>query len=401
VFARFSLRAKITALVVGIVTLAAGVFGRLAYSGIGDLLTDSSGLGASTAAQSIANSIDSEWLRHVNPTIGLNDPSYLRLTAMLEQLVSEGVITEVGVLRLESATNEVTYIAFLPNDGTGEHHSPGARRPETASFVYQERRAGYELIGLERPGFFMAGWAPIYGGDEPVGLVMLAIDVTRIKKALNTVSLMIAGTLLLLIFLSGLVAYKFAASFERTAVTDGLMGIYNHKYFKQRLEEETAKSARYGQQTSLVLFDIDFFKRVNDTYGHATGDLVLKLMAKWVTEMCRNTDVICRYGGEEIACILPHTGVAGAQEFAERLRIKVSEQVVRDPEEDAEFRVTVSVGVTQWQKGMSMMDMIKQADAALYHSKRTGRNRVTLYQEELLPAPEEMASKPERTKEKR
>ncbi|HWI65876.1 MAG TPA: GGDEF domain-containing protein, partial [Symbiobacteriaceae bacterium] len=146
--------------------------------------------------------------------------------------------------------------------------------------------------------------------------------------------------------------------------------------------------ARYGQQTSLVMLDIDFFKRVNDTYGHATGDLVLKQLAKWVTDTARNTDVVARYGGEEIGVILTHTGVAGAQEFAERLRLKVSQQIIKDPEEDAEFRVTVSIGVAQWEKGVSFLDLVKRADAALYHSKRTGRNRVTIYQEDILPAPE-------------
>ncbi|MFZ5825926.1 MAG: GGDEF domain-containing protein [Bacillota bacterium] len=231
-------------------------------------------------------------------------------------------------------------------------------------------------------------------------MVLVATDLAKIQKVLEGITVGITAVILLIVLLSGIVSYKFASTFEKTAVTDGLMGIYNHKYFKQRLEEEVAKSKRYGQQTSLVLFDIDFFKRVNDTYGHATGDLVLKLMAKWVTDMVRNTDVVCRYGGEEIACILPHTSIAGAQEFAERLRLKISEQVVHDPEEDAKFRVTVSVGVSQWEKGMEMMDVMKAADAALYHSKRTGRNRVTIYQEELLPAPQEMASKPERTKDR-
>lgn len=394
------MKLKITTLVITIVTLAAGVFGRLAYSGIGDLLTDSSGLGAVTAAESLAGTIKGSWLRSVDLGDAIRNEEYQRLKERLNAPVGKGTISVISVLRFESEAREVTYIASFPEDESADYFPPGSRRPESAFFIYRERHPGYELIGLDRPGFYMAGWAPIFEGENPVGLVVLAIDVSRIKSALNTVSLLIAGTLLVLIFLSGLVAYKFASSFEKTAVTDGLMGIYNHKYFKQRLEEEVAKAKRYGQQTSVVLFDIDFFKRVNDTYGHATGDLVLKLMAKWVTDLCRNTDVICRYGGEEIVCILPHTGIAGAQEFAERLRLKVSEQVVRDPEEDAEFRVTVSVGVAQWQRGMAMMDMVKHADAALYHSKRTGRNRVTLYQEELLPAPQEMASKPERTKDR-
>ena len=222
-------------------------------------------------------------------------------------------------------------------------------------------------------------------------MLIVYIDASETQEALSTATLAILIVMAMLILLSGLLAYKASATFEKAAVTDGLMGIYNHKFFKQRLEQEVSKSARYGQQTSLVMADIDFFKKVNDTYGHATGDLVLKQLAKWVTDTARNTDVVARYGGEEIGIILTHTGLAGAQEFAERLRLKVSQQVVKDPEEDAEFRVTISVGVAQWEKGVSFLDLVKRADAALYHSKHTGRNRVTIYQEDILPAPESQA----------
>jgi len=214
---------------------------------------------------------------------------------------------------------------------------------------------------------------------------MVIVDITYAQQAMDNVTLMIIIMMLVFILLSGLTAYKFSSTFEKAAVTDGLMGLYNHKYFKQRMEHEVARSARYGQITSLVMMDIDFFKKVNDTYGHAVGDLVLKNVAKWVSESIRSTDVACRYGGEEIAVILPHTGLAGAQEFAERLRLKISQQYNKVPSEDLEFRVTVSMGVAQWEKGWTMTDLVKNADAALYYSKRNGRNRVTLYKDELIP----------------
>lgn len=272
----------------------------------------------------------------------------------------------------------------LPADNTPDHHHPGKIEDIRIGDVYGERKAGFSGVQLGVPGAFMGGWAPVAIKGEPIGLVLIAIDVSDTQSALDTAYVAIITAMLTLILLAGLVAYKFAATFEKTAVTDGLMQIYNHKYFKQRLEEEVARARRYGSATSIVFLDIDFFKRVNDTYGHATGDLVLKQMAKWVTESTRTTDVVARYGGEEVAVILPHTGLAGAQEFAERLRIKVSEQYIHDPEENAKFRVTVSVGVAQWEKGLTMMDLIKRADAALYHSKNTGRNRVTIYQDEIL-----------------
>ncbi len=398
-WARFPLRLKITLLVTLVLGVASSAFGQFAYSGLDSVLTESSGVGAQTAASVIAQAVDPSWMAQFNSSPETTTRFHQDLTTLLRKLTESHTLASAAVVSLDAEKEQARMVVLLPETDP-YYKAPGTLHDYHTSFMYREKTAGFGPIEYDMPGFYMAAWVPIKHGDEIVGMTMVATDVTDVKRALEAITVGIVGVIFTVVLLGGIASYKFATSFEKTAVTDGLMGIYNHKYFKQRLEEETAKAARYGQQTSLVLFDIDFFKRVNDTYGHATGDLVLKLMAKWVTDLSRNTDVVCRYGGEEIACILPHTGVAGAQEFAERLRLKVSQQVVRDPEEDAEFRVTVSVGVTQWQKGMTMMDMIKQADAALYHSKRTGRNRVTLYQDELLPAPEEMASKPERTKTK-
>lgn len=400
--ARLSLRFKITLLVVTLVAVAGTGFSHTAFSGINDIVLRSVGLGTKTAVQTIVQTVDVAWLTTVNPADMSDDPQYKRLRGRLQRLTIDGVFTFVQVIRINPERQTITHIVDLYQDPKGEY-APGTEESISAEPVYGMVEAGFEPIRLEQlPGYYMASWAPILDDQgKLVGQIIATVDMSDIVRVMQTIGLGFLLAIFALILFAGSAAFMFGSKFEKAAVTDGLMGIYNHKYFKQRLEEEAARSRRYGQQTSLVLFDIDFFKRVNDTYGHATGDLVLKLIAKWVTEMSRNTDVVCRYGGEEIACILPHTGIAGAQEFAERLRLKISQQVVRDPEEDAEFRVTVSVGVTQWEKGMEFMDMIKAADAALYHSKHTGRNRVTVYHEELLPAPGNMASKPERTKEKR
>lgn len=396
-WARLSLKFKLTSVVVMAVAVASWAGGRFAFVGLLDILERATGMEAQTSAEVLAGSLMGSF-NLADFASGDSQATIRAFEQRVSVLVHRDRIKQVDIVRYLDE-NRVEYLVSLH-----EHPEVGPRKGMIETVTPEnhlaERTMGYGAV-QQPSGFYMGGWAPLVAGGKQVGLVVVSIDARDIQDAAEATQLGILGTMLAFILMSGLTAYKFSANFEKAAVTDGLMGIYNHKYFKQRLEEEVAKSHRYGQQTSLVLFDIDFFKRVNDTYGHATGDLVLKLMAKWVTEMCRNTDVVCRYGGEEIACILPHTGIAGAQEFAERLRLKISEQVVKDPEEDAEFRVTVSVGVAQWQKGMDMMAMIKGADAALYHSKNTGRNRVTLYHEELLPAPEEMASRPDRTKEKR
>lgn len=382
-FARISLRIKITSLVVIMVAVASIAFGRFAYSGIGNILTESTGFGAETSAEALAGSIDGEWLRRFTLS-AVQSEQYEQMQKRLEGPILKGTVAVLEVTRIDRQASTVLHVFSLPADGSGDYIPPGTVESIQTLPIYAKRESGHLPVRLARPGYFMAGWAPIHEGEEIIGMLILTIDVSNVKAALDTVSLTIAITMLALVFLSGLVAYKFAATFEKTAVTDGLMQIYNHKYFKQRLEEEVAKARRYGQPTSVVFLDIDFFKRVNDTYGHATGDIVLKQMAKWVTDSTRTTDVVARYGGEEVAVILPHTGIAGAQEFSERLRIKISEQYIHDPEENAKFRVTVSVGVAQWEKGLNMMDLLKRADAALYHSKNTGRNRVTIYQDEIL-----------------
>ncbi|MDB4898130.1 MAG: diguanylate cyclase with sensor [Firmicutes bacterium] len=385
---RLSLKTKITALVVAIVGLASGFLGQFVVSTLSNLLNDAAGRGTATAAAAIAVSID--------PSVLSSDqavPSLGKIQAQFQEMVDQGSLAGVSIMRVDHQANRVVYIASAGKDYVSENYAPGTSfglDDPRSTLLHWKQKAGRAVWDFDKAPdrVFIAGWAPIMQGSEQVGLALLFADVTPINNALNTLAIAVIATCVILVLLSGFIAYKLATGFEKTAVTDGLMGIYNHKYFKQRLEEETAKSRRYKQQTALVLLDIDFFKRVNDTYGHATGDIVLKNLAKWVTEGMRNTDVVARYGGEEIAIILPHTSLAGAQEFAERLRIKISHQVVRDPEEKAEFRVTVSVGVAQWEPGMTSMDMIKRADTALYHSKHMGRNRVTIYQDEILPPPE-------------
>lgn len=385
-WSRLALRTKLTFLVVTVIAVASWTFAKLAYSGLVDLMNKVTGLRALTVAESLAAVIDPVWFETADFRGG-PDAKQDSLQNQVGKLVGFGRVYRIAIVRLQSK-DMIEHAINVPADGTLDYHPPGSIENLKPWDVYREKASGYEAVELATPGAFMAGWAPITAGEKVVGIVLVAIDINETQSALNTANKVILAAMLVLILLSGLVAYKFASTFEKTAVTDGLMGIYNHKFFKQRLEQETAKSARYGQQTSLVMLDIDFFKKVNDTYGHATGDLVLKNLAKWVTETARNTDVVARYGGEEIGIILTHTGVAGAQEFAERLRLKVSQQVIKDPEEDAEFRVTISIGVAQWEKGVSFLELIKRADAALYHSKHTGRNRVTIYQEEILPAPE-------------
>lgn len=163
------------------------------------------------------------------------------------------------------------------------------------------------------------------------------------------------------------------ASLANVANKDGLTGLFDHATFKYKLKEEMERQLRYGGALSLVMFDIDHFKKVNDTFGHAEGDIILKQMAEVVTEQARSMDVVARYGGEEFAVILPQVDLSSALIFAERLRKKVEKTF-----EDAQADVTISVGIASCKGDASQApdELVKAADEQLYRAKREGRNRV-------------------------
>lgn len=168
---------------------------------------------------------------------------------------------------------------------------------------------------------------------------------------------------------------KANARLRNLAFRDGLTGLYNYRYFQELMERETGRARRHHQPLSLMLFDIDYFKKVNDTHGHPAGDEVLRHLAKRVQTIMRTSDLVARYGGEEFAVILPMTDLAGGKVFAERLRRQMEEmRVVVD---SVVLRITVSIGVATWEPGMESVApsrIIAVADAAMYQAKNQGRN---------------------------
>ncbi|MFL5318020.1 MAG: diguanylate cyclase [Myxococcaceae bacterium] len=161
---------------------------------------------------------------------------------------------------------------------------------------------------------------------------------------------------------------------EKMATTDGLTGLLNHRTFQQRADENTAQAKRYGRKMSIILTDIDHFKSVNDTYGHPTGDLVLKGVAQIVKDKARDTDIVARYGGEEFAIIMPETDARGAQIIAERIREAVMAEIFQT--EVGPLKVTLSLGIATYpDSGQDKQTLIDLADQCLYHAKRHGRNQ--------------------------
>jgi diguanylate cyclase (GGDEF)-like protein len=168
------------------------------------------------------------------------------------------------------------------------------------------------------------------------------------------------------------------ASYEQKLIEmnnkDGLTGIYNRRFFQKRLNEEVQRNKRYDNKLSLIMFDIDFFKKVNDAHGHQCGDAVLQAVTSMTTSIIRETDCFARYGGEEFCCLLPQTDICGATELAKRLRQSIQGQVITCQKKD--IKVTVSLGVSEVSTEDSPETFLKRADVALYQAKDSGRNRV-------------------------
>jgi diguanylate cyclase (GGDEF)-like protein len=180
--------------------------------------------------------------------------------------------------------------------------------------------------------------------------------------------------------LLGIVAAQTALTLERAsyfqqqedlARCDGLTGLFNHRMFQESIREEVKRAERYTRALSMIMLDIDYFKKFNDTYGHPVGDEVIKMVARTIKGLVRATDRAFRYGGEEFAIVMPETSCENGLHLAERLRRQIAEnRAVHD------LAVTVSCGCVGLGAGETAEAFVKHADAALYKAKECGRNRV-------------------------
>lgn len=162
----------------------------------------------------------------------------------------------------------------------------------------------------------------------------------------------------------------------KLATTDGLTDLYNHRYFQEQMRMQIENSKRYETEFSLIILDIDFFKKFNDTFGHQAGDAVLRQVAQTLKRNVRATDIVCRYGGEEMSIILPNTGKDVAYSTAEKICKRVSDNKFRLIG-DKEVTVTISLGVSTYPyDGNTASELIEAADKRLYNAKHNGRNQV-------------------------
>ncbi|MBI3398031.1 MAG: diguanylate cyclase [Deltaproteobacteria bacterium] len=223
---------------------------------------------------------------------------------------------------------------------------------------------------------------PLLVKDGPIGVFIMASKKENLFSSYETKIFEVVATNTA-VALSNARAYL---QMEKMATIDGLTGLLNHRFFQERLSHEIERAERYKERLSLLLVDIDYFKKVNDTYGHPAGDKILKDISKILVSAIRSVDAAARYGGEEFAIVLVNTAGRGALDTAERIR-----KIIENNEFDigaAFIKVTASIGVSAFPDDTGLLDdggsqrlLISKADSALYTAKREGRNRVYLFKD--------------------
>ena len=223
---------------------------------------------------------------------------------------------------------------------------------------------------------------PLKGREAPLGVIEVKFDPREIdalkgnERALKGYFDLLgamANTLGLL-----LENLKLSDALRQQALTDTLTGAYNRRHFSDRLSEEVQRCSRYGRVMALMMLDVDRFKEINDTMGHRQGDIVLANLSRLLRMLTREVDIVCRYGGDEFAILMPETGARDAIAKAEVLRSAVQELEFGAAHEGlVSPRVTISIGVSSFVKGRTGDDLLREADEALYAAKRLGRNRVS------------------------
>lgn len=316
-----------------------------------------------------------------------------------DQLIHVSLLTYLGQFRCKSALilldqrsdekvvryDVVQLAGYFPNEAKKfgieaksslVHHLLEKGRPEDIDKVMEKLGELPELIKMKEWGQVII--APLLRHNTIDGLVFIGERVSG-NKIYSDSELEMFG------ILNNMLSIAIHNSFLYDQVlqisyTDGMTKLHNYRYFEYRLMEEISRSSRNRTGLSLIILDVDNFKNFNDTLGHPAGDDLLRQLARILKETVRDNDIVCRYGGEEFAVILPGVEKDGALILAERLRSRVEKERFPGEEVQPNGKLTISLGLaTLPQDAVNKEDLIRRSDKALYAAKKSGRNRVVPY----------------------
>jgi diguanylate cyclase (GGDEF)-like protein len=313
-----------------------------------------------------------------------------------EQVVRTTLETAVGMFETDASMVALASLegeALSVRAGRGQHQAGKVLEGldgELARWVLENRKAirysrgmrGEEAGLFQRRDSLLGGiqsclMVPLAAGDRALGVIRLD---SRRSDAFQEYDQEVLQTLANQAGLA-LENARRIRQVQELAIRDGLTGLFNHRYFQERLNEEISKADRYHKDLCLIMMDVDHFKKFNDQYGHPEGDRVLRSVAETILKSVRQkVDIAARYGGEEFVVILPETGLQAGAELAERIRQRVEENLVARGDGNGVFRVTLSLGVSAFPfDARDQGTLIQTADEALYRAKEAGRNKVSIY----------------------
>jgi diguanylate cyclase (GGDEF)-like protein len=295
--------------------------------------------------------------------------------AFASGLDRQGLLKVVVETALGACEAQYGTIALSGHDGAeAEAGEPSEAIRDLAVAAEVDALQDDELVSEQRNGVFALA-SPLRQMSEPpvnVGVMTIARRGEQFTAAQREVFLYLVGQVS-----SSIENIALHELVSEQAVTDELTGLSNNRRFRELISKEAARAERFGHELSLIMLDIDDFKQINDTYGHLQGDEVLRMVGRVLHLESRGVDEPARYGGEEFAVALPETGLDGALELAERIRVRIEAEDVSRGDGAGAVRVTASVGAASMPGSADGGEaLIAAADAALYEAKRAGKNRV-------------------------
>ncbi|MBU1144318.1 MAG: diguanylate cyclase [Firmicutes bacterium] len=361
--------------------------GYILYANIKTLIVEELGRNAENVAISVAElveqDIDSyqELFEIEDYSEGTYDEVYYQ--KMLTIFYNLRTQTGADYIYTEKMIDDATIVYLIDGeDQESEFFSPIG----SEDVMYElERQAFVEGIPVATSietypvwGECLSGFAPIinHETDEIIGVVGVDFSLSYVQGLITSVRIVIAIGLMCLTGLATYVLYQLVNIRSEALDKDYLTSLYSKRYQDLKLRKALREAKFRNNPLSLVMLDVDYFKEINDNYGHNTGDKVLKAVAEVILYNTRNIDICSRYGGDEFLIIFPNTTPKEAEAISEKIKQNILK--ISLPEE-LEMQISVSIGLSEWNRVCDAEELIIQADKAMYVSKNTGKNKITIY----------------------